>query len=139
MQNLTVARPAPVRAPTTTRTEAGVVLLATGLAVLGWAAATMAGIGLQVRSGSGTRGIGLATVVITTVVVATAAAGLLRLLERRTARGLRTWTIAATAVWAVSFAGPLSATTLSAGLVLGGLHGIVGAVVVVGLRRSRVA
>ena len=38
-------------------------------------------------------------------------------------------------MWVVSFAGPAGARTLSAGLTLAALHLVVGAVVIVGLRR----
>jgi predicted NBD/HSP70 family sugar kinase len=79
----------------------------------------------------------LGSVVVTPLLVGVAATGLLRLLERRTSRALRVWTVVAMAVWAVSFLGPLSATTLGAGLVLATMHLLVGGVVVVGLRLTR--
>jgi hypothetical protein len=121
------------------RADATVVLVATVVAALVWTGARAAGIDLLVRSGSGSREVTLAAVILTPLLVGFAAVRLLRLLERRTARGLRTWTIVAIAVWTVSFVGPLSATALSGGLVLAALHLIVGAVVVVGLRLPRVA
>jgi hypothetical protein len=119
------------------RGEALVVVVATGLAVLVWAAARAAGVDLAVRSGSGSREVVLGSVVVTPLLVGVAATGLLRLLERRTSRALRVWTVVAMAVWAVSFLGPLSATTLGAGLVLATMHLLVGGVVVVGLRLTR--
>lgn len=42
-------------------------------------------------------------------------------------------------VWALSFLGPLSATTVGAGCLLATLHLVVGAALVAGLRRTRVA
>jgi hypothetical protein len=109
------------------------------VAALVWTSARAAGIDLLVRSGSGSREVTLAAVILTPLLVGFAAVRLLRLLERRTARGLRTWTIVAIAVWTESFVGPQSATALTGGLVLAALHLIVGAVVVVGLRLPRVA
>jgi len=140
MKNLTPTRPENTTSPPTAfRADAAVVLVATVVATLVWAGAQTAGIDLLVRSGSGSREVTLGAVVLTPLLVGLAAVGLLRTLERRTARGLRTWTIVAVAVWALSFVGPISATHLSAGLVLATLHLAVGAVVVVGLRLSRVA
>ena len=115
------------------------VLGATGPAAAVWLAAKAAGIDLAVHSGHGSRPIGLVSVIVTAVVVALVAAGLLRVLERRTTNGLRTWTTIALVVWALSFVGPLSAMTVGAGLVLAAMHLAVGAVVVGGLRHTRVA
>jgi|tagenome__1003787_1003787.scaffolds.fasta_scaffold19992785_1 hypothetical protein len=100
-----------------------------------WVVATLAGVDVAVGSGSSSRDIGLVSVVVTAVVVAVAAGVLLRLLERRTARGRLTWTAIAVAVWVVSFAGPTGAASSSAALTLVALHLVVGAVVVVGLLR----
>ena len=76
---------------------------------------------------------------MTPIVVGFVAAALLRLVERRTESGLRTWTIVAVVAWALPFLGPLAATSLGAGLVLATMHLAVGAVVVGGLRLARVA
>ena len=116
-----------------------VVLVAAGLAAAVWLAAEAAGVDLAVHAGDGSRPVGLVSVIVTVVVAALVAAGLLRVLERRTANGLRTWTIIAIVVWALSFLGPLSAMTVGAGLVLAAMHLAVGAVVVGGLRSTRVA
>jgi hypothetical protein len=113
-----------------------VAVAAAGLAALAWAVARAAGIELTVRSGSGTREVNLVAVVVTSLVVAIAGAALLKVLERRTAHGRRLWTVVASAVWVMSLSGPLSATEPSAFLVLAGLHLLVGAVVVTGLRRT---
>ena len=123
-----------VRQVGTWRDDWPVAVVAAGAAALVWVAATVAGVDLAVRSGSGTREVGLVSVVVTAVVVAVAAAGLLRALERRTTGGRRVWTGIALGVWVVSFAGPASARTWSAGLSLAALHLVVGAVVIVGLR-----
>jgi uncharacterized membrane protein YwzB len=140
MNNLTRTRPdrEAVR-QTPFRSDAVVVLVATVVAALVWAATQAVGIDLLVRSGSGAREVALAPVVLTPLLVGFAAVRLLRLLERRTANGLRTWTVTASALWVVSFVGPLSATTVWAGLALATMHLAVGAVVVGGLRLTRVA
>jgi hypothetical protein len=140
MKNLTDARPESPAAPaSTTRRESAVVGIAAAIAALVWLAAEAAGVDLDVHAGSGSRPIGLVSVIVTVAVIAAGGAGLLRLLERRTSRALRVWTIVAVAVWVVSFAGPLSAMRLEGGLVLALLHLVVGAVVVGGLRSTRVA
>jgi hypothetical protein len=123
-----------------TRADAGVAVLAAGAATVVWAVARAAGVDLVVRSGAGgTSDVNVISVVVTSLVVAITGAALLRLLERRTENGRRTWTIVAVTVWAVSLVGPLSAVQPSAGLVLASLHLLVGAVVVIGLRRTHPA
>ena len=140
MNNLTQTRPQQEAVRRLTIRDDGlVVLVATGLAVMVWVAAKAVGLDLDVHSGSGTREVGLASVIVTALVMGAAAAGLLRLLERRTSRGLRLWTVTAVVVWALSFLGPLSASTVGAGCLLATLHLVVGAAVVGGLRRARVA
>ena len=140
MENLTHAQPEiPVAPASITRSDAAVAGIAGTIAALIWLGASAVGVDLAVHSGSGSREIGLVSVIVTAVVVAAAGASLLRLLERRTPRGLRVWTIVATTIWVVSFLGPLSATALSAGIVLATMHLVVGAVVVGGLRLTRVA
>jgi hypothetical protein len=116
-----------------------VITVAAMLAVVIWLVAKVLGVDLAVHAGDGSRPVGLVSVIVTVVVVALAGAGLLRVLERRTTNGVRTWTVIAVAVWALSFLGPLTAMTVGAGLVLASMHLVVGAVVVGGLRRTRVA
>jgi hypothetical protein len=115
------------------------VLVAAAAATALWLMARVAGIDLAVHAGDGSREVGLVSVIVTVVVVAIAATGLLRVLERRTTNGRRTWTIIAVTVWALSFLGPMTAMTVAAGLALAAMHLTVGAVVVGGLRRTRVA
>jgi hypothetical protein len=118
------------------RDDVLVALAAAGMGAVVWVGATQAaGVDLTVGSGSGAHGVGLVSVVVTALVVAVAGGGLLRVLERRTPRGRRIWTAVAVAVWVLSFAGPLGARHASGGLVLAGLHLLVGGVVIVGLRR----
>ena len=119
----------------TWRDDVPVAVVAAGSAALVWVGATVAGVDVAVGSGSSARDVGLVSVVVTAVVAAVFGAGLLRVLERRTPRARRVWTGIALAVWVVSLVGPAGARTLSAGLTLAALHLVVGAVVIVGLRR----
>lgn len=113
-----------------------VVLAAVLAAVATWAVWTQAlGVELAAGGGGGPREIGAPAVVLTSLVVGGAAAGLLRLMEAKLARGLRWWTVTAVAVWVLSLLGPLGATTASGVLGLVSLHLVVGAVVVLGLLR----
>jgi hypothetical protein len=116
------------------RTLAVITTASTGLAYLAWRAG---GLHLTVKSGQGTFEVGLVSVLVTAAVVSVAGLGLLRFLERRDASALRTWTLVACLVCAVSLVGPLGATTLSAGLALVSLHLVVGTSLVVGARRMR--
>jgi hypothetical protein len=114
--------------------------VAVALAAAGdWMMATQAaGVDLAVGSGSGTRHIGVVSVVVTAVVVTLAASGLLRFLESRSSRGRTIWTVIAVVVALLSLAGPLGATSFQAGMWLVSLHALVGTAVLFGLRRSRV-
>lgn len=140
MDNQTDTRPERVvEHVSTVRREAVVVLAAGTVSALLWVAVRAAGVDLTVRSGPESREVGLASAVVTAVVAAASAAGLLRVLDRSTERAVRWWTVVALTVWALSFVGPLSATSASAGVVLATLHLLVGAVIVGGLRLGRVA
>lgn len=125
------------QARVTWRDDGPVAVVAAVAAVVVWVMARVLGVDVAVRSGSGPQPVGVVSVAITALVVAAAGAGLLRLLERRTTRGLRTWTVVACVVWLVSFVGPTAGATPAAGLALAALHLVVGGVVVLGLRRSR--
>src|SRR3954452_12559983 len=103
-------------------------------AAIWWLATGGASVDLTVGSGSDAREIGLVSVVVPAVGVSVAAAGLLRVLDRRTGHGLAIWTWVAVAVLVLSLVGPLGASTLSAGACLVGMHLAVGAVVIGGLR-----
>jgi len=129
----------PTTGPARTRhgVDHTISVLATGVAglvYLGWRAV---GSDLAVRSGQDTHQVGLVSVLVTAAVVSVAGLGLLRFLERRRPRALRTWTVIASAVWLVSLLGPLGAADLASGLALGSLHLAVGAVVLIGARWTR--
>jgi hypothetical protein len=113
-----------------------VAVTAAGAAAAVWVVATqVASVDLAVRAGSGTRHVNLISVVVTAMVVAMAGTGLLRFLERRTEQSRTIWTAIAVAVLVVSLTGPLGARSVPAGLWLAALHLVVGAVVLLGLRR----
>ena len=103
-----------------------------------WATVALwGGVDLEVRSGGTVREIGGAAVAGVTALVAVLGMGLLRLLERRTARAPRTWTVVALAVLAVSLLGPLGATSAAATGTLLALHAVVATVLLVAAHRSR--
>ncbi len=124
-----------VQAVGTWRDDWPVAVVAAGAAAVVWVVGTVSGVDVAVRSGSSSRDVGLLSVVVTAVVVGAAGVGLLRILERRTPGARRVWTGVAMAVWVVSLAGPASARTVQAALTLAAIHLVVGAVVIIGLRR----
>ena len=124
-----------VQAVGTWRDDWPVAVVAAGAAAVVWVGGTVAGVDVAVRSGSSSRDVGLLSVVVNAVVVGAAGAGLLSILERRTPGARRVWTAVAMAVWVVSLAGPAGARTVPAGLTLAAIHLVVGAVVIIGLRR----
>jgi hypothetical protein len=133
---MTQHRPVSTLDPCTRKRGVGQVAFVAMLAAsVIWTCATIGGMHLEVHSGSGTSEVSLVAVVVTAMLATILAASLLRLLQRRTARGLKVWTITAVVVWALSFLGPLSATTPGTGAVLASMHLVVGAVIVLGLRR----
>lgn len=109
-------------------------------AVAAWAAwfllGPVGGVDLSAHSGSGTREVGGLAVVLTSLLAGAAALALLALLERRTARPARAWTIIGGISLTVSLLGPAAAVSVAAGMGLASLHLIVGGVLLVGLRRT---
>lgn len=117
--------------------EIGDLWLVVGLevaALLLWVVYDAAGIALTVDTGAGVSTIDVAGVVVTTTLVAVAGIGLRWLLRHRE-NGLQTWSIVAGAVWALSFLGPLGATTTEAGWALVSFHLAVGGGIFFGVRR----
>lgn len=117
-----------------TRRDLGAVLAAPVAGAATWAVWTVFGAELAVDTGSGPREIGALAVVVTALVVAAAAAGLLRVMERL-ATGRRWWLVIAIVVWAVSLLGPVAATSAEALAALVSLHVVVGVVVLLSLLR----
>ncbi|WP_329000574.1 DUF6069 family protein [Kribbella sp. NBC_00709] len=136
--------PASTRRTVPGRSRLAVVGVAAAAALAGWAIlGPLAGLTLEARQG-GVQHIGAISVVVATIVVAFAAWGLLAILERRTQRragwARDTWTVIATIVCVLSLGSPLTnGIGLGAKLGLASLHLIVGATVVIGLRRTAVA
>ncbi len=117
------------------------VLLAVLAAVLIWVAAVpLAGVDLEatVADGEPPMRIGLGMVVATSLLLALLGWALLALLERVTRHGLRIWVVVAVVVTLVSLAGPTTARSDAAMLVLVSMHLAVGGVLVAAMvRRAR--
>jgi hypothetical protein len=111
-------------------------------AVLAWLVAVpIFGIDLLVRPGGGAaQQVGLGSVVAVSLLASLLGWGLLALLERLVSRrALTAWTVVAVVVLMLSLSGPLTAATSAAvaiALVL--MHLVVGAVLIMGLRRTTV-
>lgn len=126
---------APRRVPG--RSRLAVVGVAALAALADWAIlAPLAGLTLEARQ-AGTQHIGAITVVVATIFVAFAGWALLSILERRTPRAQNLWTVVATIVCVTSLGSPLTnGIGTGAKLGLASLHLVVGAIVILGLRRT---
>ncbi|MFG1911193.1 DUF6069 family protein [Kribbella sp. NPDC048928] len=122
------------------RSRLAVVGVAAVAALLDWVIlAPIAGLTLTARQG-GVQHIGAPAVVISTIVVAFAGWALLSILERRTPRARDIWTVVATIVCITSLGSPLTnGIGTGAKLGLASLHLVVGAIVILGLRRTALA
>ncbi|MFF5263480.1 DUF6069 family protein [Actinomadura viridis] len=100
-----------------------------------WAlAGPVAGVDLTVESGGTARTVGAGAVIVSALVAGLAAWALLASLERFLRAPVRVWTAIAAVVLVLSLAGPFTSGAGTAGaLVLGGLHLVVGAVLIPGL------
>jgi hypothetical protein len=92
---------------------------------------------LSVDTGGHVRDVGLADVVVAALVSAVAAFATLRALDRITGNALRVWSVAATAVAALSLFGTAAATNRPATLALISLHAVVASVIISSGVRSR--
>ncbi len=94
-------------------------------------------LGIDLRTGSGAHPttVGLPSVIVVSIVVATAGYALRRMLSGR-ANATRTWTVIAAVVLLLSLLGPLGARTAAAGVALAALHLAVGGTVITGVRRA---
>jgi uncharacterized membrane protein len=86
-----------------------------------------------VGAGGSAQSVGLPSILVVAAVVAVAGVLSRRWFARR-ARGVLTWNVLAVTVLVVSLAGPMTAATSSAALVLVCLHLVVGLVVLLGQR-----
>jgi uncharacterized membrane protein YtjA (UPF0391 family) len=121
------------------RTEdLAVVGLAVAAAGATWVAWTQVlGVTLEAPMGGQVRDVGLVSVLVSALVSCAAGAGLLRLLEARTTRGPRIWTVVAVVACLLSFGGPSTAPTTAAMTGLASLHVVLALVLVLGLRAVR--
>ena len=105
-------------------------------AVLVWLIAVpVAGVDLVATPlGGATMHVTVVAVLVSSLLVGLAGLGLLTLLERRSANGLRTWTIVAAIVLVLSLGSPMGGETLGAKLSLAAMHLVVGAVLITGFR-----
>ncbi|MEU4192155.1 DUF6069 family protein [Kribbella sp. NPDC026611] len=117
-----------------------VVGAAAASALAGWVVLEpVAGVDLRVQQGTVVH-IGAVSVFVAAVVAAFAGWGLLAILERRTRNARDIWTVVATIVCLTSTSSPIDrGIGLDSKLGLAGLHLLVGATVIIGLRRTAAA
>jgi hypothetical protein len=129
---------ATIRRPARTWTNDVVTVAAAVVcALITWALATqLGGVALEVRDASGLRPVDGVSVAVVAALAALLGVLSLRLLERLTPKALPIWLGVATAVALFSLLGALAATSPAAVGTLMALHGVVAAVVIVGLGRS---
>lgn len=131
----------PARTPTlaamNTRMKRLVIVAEAAVAplVVWIAAVPIGGVELDVRQGQSIQTVAPAMIVAAGLAAGFAAWALMALLERRTSRPVRNWTITAAVVLAVSVLGPLGGVGAAAKLVLLSMHAVVAAVLFVGLTR----
>lgn len=115
-----------------------VVVGVTVVAAVGWWAVLSQGVGIDLRAEQGgTIQIGAGSVFFASAVMAFAGWGLLALLERRTMNSRKVWTVVANIACVTSLGSPLfSGIGVGAKLGLASLHLVVGAIVILGLRRT---
>lgn len=125
----------PIRVPG--RSRLAVVGLTMAAALGGWAVlGPLAGIDLAAQQGSRID-VGAGSVFFASAAMAFAGWGLLALLERRTPNARKVWTVVAVIACITSLGSPLgSGIGAGAKLGLASLHLVVGAAVILGLRRT---
>lgn len=133
--NLTQLDTRPIRVSGRSRLLVVGVTAAAALAV--WAIlAPLAGITLEAQQGS-LMHIGAGQVFFASAAIAFAGWGLLAILERRTFNARNVWTVVAVIACVLSLGGPLlNGIGVGAKLGLASLHLVVGAVIILGLRRT---
>jgi hypothetical protein len=110
---------------------------AAAAAVVWVVASKAAKVPLDVKNGSKTQHVGIATVITVSLLAGLLAWGLATLLERRAKSPRRTWTVVALVVLLVSLTGPLSSGTTEATKVsLACEHLAVAAVLILGMART---
>lgn len=131
----TTEEPRPIRVPG--RNRLAVVGVTVAAAVAWWAIlAPVAGLTLEAQQGS-LMHIAAGQVFFASAAMAFAGWGLLAILERRTFNARKVWTVCAVIACLTSLGSPLSSGIgVGAKLGLASLHLVVGAVVILGLRRT---
>jgi hypothetical protein len=123
---------------TTTTSRLVIIAGATASVLVYWTATDeFGGVDLAIRQGSTTQAVGAVAVAATALIAGLAGWGLLALLERKSQRPARIWTIIALTFLALSLVGPLgSGADLTSKLTLTGMHLLVGLIVIPSLARS---
>ena len=116
------------------RRTAGVVAVATVVALALWALARMLGVELTVGKGQDASLVGAADVLVAVVMAGLAAWGVQTLLARRGAAGW--WPFVGSTALAISIIGPTWLADGAASVVLIGMHLAVGLVLIAGLNRT---
>jgi Family of unknown function (DUF6069) len=126
--------------PRTLAGRAGIVVLAVVSAVIVWLVVTkLANVNLVVKPSSRSAAVhvGLASVVVVSLVAGLLGWGSAALVERFSARPARTWTIVGVVALVISLAGPLTAAQSTAAKIsLACIHLVVGAVLIPSFARS---
>ncbi|MET7280294.1 DUF6069 family protein [Kribbella sp. NPDC005582] len=137
----TITATVPTTKPAKRRTDRSRLLVVgvTTIAAASWWAilVPVAGLTLDARRGGVLQHVGAPAIVISAALMAFAAWGLLAVLERFAVGARRAWTIVATISCLLSLSGPLTGGIgLGAKLGLASFHLLVGAIIVLGLRRT---
>ena len=117
---------------TNTRRLITVIGAAAAALALWIVAVPLAGVDLEAGQGDGAQQVQPFMVVAGPLLAGFAGWALLAVLERRTSRAGRIWTVTAAAVLAVSMLGPLGGAGAASKLVLLGMHLVVAAVLIPG-------
>ncbi|MGH1561265.1 DUF6069 family protein [Mumia sp. DW29H23] len=135
-QGQAASAPAPARR--TVRADLPVAGTTAAAAAAAWAVWTqVADVTLEVDGfGGAAQEVGVASVVVSTIVVVLAGGALLRWMQRRSESGRRRWTWVAIGFAVLSLVSTTSALTASAGIALASLHLLVAAVAIPWLRRA---
>ena len=124
--------------PATRRRDRALTVVAAvvgGVAV--WGIATLSGVDLQVLQSGVLQTVGIGLVVAAAAIGVLLGWALLAGLERFTRRATTLWTVAAALVTVLSLFGPLSqATNTTTAISLGLMHLVVGAITILGFRRT---
>ncbi|ADB33334.1 hypothetical protein Kfla_4299 [Kribbella flavida DSM 17836] len=120
------------------RRRLAVVAVTSAAALATWAIlGPLAGVDFQAKQGSATIQVSGVSVFVAATAMAFAGWGLLALLERRTANARKPWTVVAVIACVLSLGSPLTGGIgIGSKLGLALLHLVVGAVVILGLRRT---